>query len=783
MFIVYSGVQSVLSREHHTIGKCPISVSSYHPVLDELERQKEPPPPPKPVFEWKPVELSFTKEKKPFFEHCLSSYLREQLQSAHAEASIHRQTLVVHPLPEASELHNWDEHVREILDSCSANFSTAEQKLSKEAIGKVWEKLHAYGNEHPDFYFAPDKENILVAGSGETVNAVLRLIDDITETEVVMTKTLKLPLKHVKYLLKFCKRQIEAIDPPVCIVEDSAKLSPLVVTGVQRSLNQLENLISEKVGSAQEDALLLSAAAYKLLSSKRGVGKLEETIGTCSGSVVYTLEKAEGGSGDGLFTVLSHNVALCKAVTDNVKTLIFEKQVPLAPEKRKICMASYKEWRTFVERHTNDHFLSIRSDGEVVVIVGEAISVPDVVNKVKSFIAEQTAITDTFELPRAQWQVIRDHLQHKLTAIQKDCQDVEWTLPKSGADHATSVSIRLRGDPKTIQDIQGRLELLTNEVYTKDVTLQPKPGLKQAVDKMGLKRHELQQKYKAVIETEFRMLPHSQSDTCRPDSVKTQVLVRATTPVGVRVKVVSGDFTRQQTDVLVNFVSEVPNFQAPVMAALIEAGGDELRQDLASEGKLHLATAHVCSHGKLPCSVLLHLVVPTYTIGSRFENVLCEALDQIRRFTTNHRRIHIVPLTASPFNSPVQLYAEKVLQALEDLSEDTDVSIFVEDNTCKDLFEEKMRSYDYHIIPSQPDSRATASMTASFATSVLPSRDLAHSLKEAVKIKKGNMLDVQVGYLANKTHGYRTHISLLHIFLYFIFRLMFTLTPLILNWS
>ena len=107
------------------------------------------------------MELSFTNEKRPFFEHCLSSFLREQFQSAHAEASIHRLTLVVHPLPEASELHNWDEQVREILDSCSANFSRAEQKLSKEAIGKVLEKLHAYSNEHPDFYFAPDNENIL----------------------------------------------------------------------------------------------------------------------------------------------------------------------------------------------------------------------------------------------------------------------------------------------------------------------------------------------------------------------------------------------------------------------------------------------------------------------------------------------------------------------------------------------------------------------------------------------------------------------------------------------
>ena len=581
----------------------------------------------------------------------------------------------------------------------------------------------------------------MVAGSGETVNEFIQLINDITETEVVMTKTLKLPLKHVKYLLKFCKRQIEAIDPPVCIVEDSAKLSPLVVTGVQRSLNHLENLISKKVGLAQEDALLLSAAAYKLLSSRRGVRKLEETFGTFSGSIVYTLEKAEGGSGDGWFTVLSHNVALCKAVTEEVKTLIFEKQVALTPEKRRICMASYKLWRTFVERHTNDHFLSIRSDGEVVVIVGEAVTVPDVVNNVKSFIAEQTAITDTFELPRAQWQVIRDHLQHYLIAIQKDFQDVEWSLPKSGADHANSVSILLRGNPWAIQDIKGRLELLTNEVYAKDVILQPKPGLRQAVYKMALMRCELQQKHKAVIETEFRMLPHFQCDTCRLDSVKTQVLVQATTPVGVTIKVVSGDFTRQQTDVLVNFVSEVPNFQAPVMAALIEAGGDELRQDLASEGKLHLATAHVCSHGKLPCSVLLHLVVPTYTIGSRFENVLCEALDQIRRFTTNHRRIHIVPLTASPFNSPVQLYADKVFQVLEGLIGDIDVSIFVEDDTCKDLFEEKMRSYDYHIIPLQPDSHATTSI----ATPVLPPRELAHSLKEAVKIMKGSMFDVQVG--------------------------------------
>ena len=304
------------------------------------------------------------------------------------------------------------------------------------------------------------------------------------------------------------------------------------------------------------------------------------------------------------------------------------------------------------------------------------------------------------------------------------------------------MTIDLRGDPVAVEHTKGMLESLSNEIFFKDIKLSPKPGLKQVIDNNVVSmRHEIQKKHDAVVEIELTEPPQVRGRQAR---LRSNSLIKASTSGGVRVKVVTGEFASEQTDVLVSFVTETPDFHSPVLSTLIKVGGDEVRhslQQLPKERLLH-GTAHSCSHGRLPCSLLVHIVVPTYsTSSSTFTNVLSEALPQIVQFTSGYRKISITPLTAFPFNCPVDLYAEKVLEALDSMSDDTDVSVYVENSSCKQVFEERMKTNKYYIFPPMPVGLKTT------GNSPAANADLNSSLQKAVKIIKASILEVKVGNL------------------------------------
>ena len=736
-------MESVVSKDHK-VGNFILSFSAYHSVLDELDQYKEPPPPPpQPEYTWGTMKRPLMPVQKNFCGYCISSFLGEQLHTVHAKISIEAKELKIEPLEGASQLQNWEDQVNKLLDDCLSDFTTAEQELNQDAVTKVWMRLEAFKSEHADLHYVPrvDSSTIKVAGSKKSVNAALQLISEVTETEVEMNKTFKLPPKHVKYLLKFHRREIEAIKPSVKIVAESARVSQLVVTGVKKSLDSLDTLVSEKLQLAHEEVLPLSTTAHKLLTSRRGTGKLTEALATedISSEVIHVVEKVNGG---GQLTLVSRNRPIVAVAIKYVKNLIVEQKIFLTPEKQRICTGDNLEWRNFIETHTNEHFLAIKVIGEEVVVVGEALTVPDIVKKVEKLLSEQTAVTTIFELPRAKWQVLRRNLFEKIEAVQKDRPSVQWILPKSDVMQAKTVSISLRGDPVIVEHVKGSLELITNEVRTKEITLPPQTGIKQVVESMELKRHEFQEKYKAVVEIELNEPVKLATPFKARGQSGAKLLVKATTPAGVRVKVMTGDFAREQTDIVVNFVTESPDFHTPVLSALVKVGGSEVQQDLQSKGKLLVGTAHVCSRGRLPCSSLVHVVVPTYTTNPRiFETVLSEALPQVIQVTSDCRRMVITPLTAAPFHCPVQVYADKVLGALGTMFDyNTDVSdvfVFVENASCKDIFEETMKSNNYHVFPPVVDYRAANSSHSSTV-------DLNLSLQRSVTIKKGSILDVHV---------------------------------------
>ena len=729
----------MLEKGEHKLGNHVLSVSTYHSVLDELDQYNEPPTASKLLYEWAPIEKALDSSQTSFFQHCLPSF-NEQLQDFHAKANIRCQNLIIEPLEKAFELNNWEDEVKRLLEKCLSDFSTAEKELDKDAVMKVCQKIEAFREDHTDLHYDLCDSLMKVSGRLSTVNAVIQLISDVTEMEIEITKTMKLPIKHVKYLMKFHRSDMAAIRPPIQIAEEPMKL---VVTGVKKSLECLDTLVQEKLQLAQEEVLPLSATTYKLLTSRRGIVKLEEIMKQFSSAIVYTVERANG---DGQLLVVSDQKVFTTLATDAVRKIIIEEKVFLTPEKQRICTGDNHEWRSFIKKHSKEYFLAIKVVGEEVVVVGEAIIVTSIVKKVEELLSEQKAVTVAFELPRAKWQAMRQFRQEKIDAIQIDRSNVLMSFPKSDSEEAKTVSISLRGERTAVEHTKGMLKTLSNEILFKTIKLSPKPGLKKVMDTVATMRYEIQQKHHAIIEVELTELTqhkaHGQQARLRSNSI-----IRACTSGGVRVKVVTGEFAREQTDVIVSFVTEIPDFNSPGLSALVKAGGDEVRRSLQqlSQRKLLNGTVHTCSHGTLPCSLLVHVVVPTYSANPKaFENVISEALPQVIQFMSGYRRIIITPLTAFPFKCPINLYAEKVLEALDNMTVDSaDVSVFVENASCKQVFEERMKTKQYYIFLPMPIDHKANNTPVSNA-------DLSRSLQKAVKIVKGSILEVDVSNFSIK---------------------------------
>lgn len=760
-----SDVQKVLKKAVHEIGPTRLLVSPYHPVLAELEEAPLPPPsPPKPTYKWEPLEEQLSLELKQFYEHILPK-LNESLQAVHATAMVQRGKLSVQPKDEAAFLPDWEEQTREVLSRFAQDFNTAEQPVSGERKADILESLLKAKEECPDLvYTLPRGRNIVkISGSSTTVQSVIETLNNIVETEEEITLDSTFSPKHADYVMKFARQEIHAINPPVQLDRHPRIPGKTTICGLKRSLDSLRAVAHEKISQAHQDTIPLSVAAHRLLQGKRGMLKIEECLGDTGSAVLYGLEKLDRAAQ--VYIMAPHQYA-CTIAKKSIERLIHEKRITLSSGKRSICSGSTQEWRALVEKVTSEHFVSVRVDGDIVVIVGEESFVPGIAEQVEQYVMEQGAITVTFELKAAEWKIIRDDgtVSRKLKAVQEDCtkQRVRFSFPQSGGE-SSLVSIELHGDPIAVENAKGRLYLLLRSVKSREVIIPPRPGLDQIGRQMLLKRNELQDQHGVVIEQEFVERKTTGRAFSRQKSANSSMepmrLLTAMNEIGIKVSVYVGDYTRKGCDALVSFVTPTAAYDAPVIASLIREGGVKTKQAIEAIYKgTHLLGTVINSHsGNLPCSQLIHAVIPPYVDGKEREvNYLDSVLEQILQGDTpsSHNNILITPLTCHPCNYPEDLCAERLLQVINQsesqlgMYADITVMIFVEDESHKAVFESCMRQWGYNIITTKQrgDSHSSVSLTMSQPQMADPvqQKALADSLRSVVKITKGSILDVQV---------------------------------------
>ena len=770
LFIVFFiGHQKILDQEMHSLGTQPLTITSYHPVLAEIEQTDSissdtpPPLPPRPnyPYAWPSIREQITPESESYYIHTLKE-MNNDLLVIYGEAGIHQGCLEVKPLELAHTLLDWNTQVHIVLNKYKQHLQKAELPIEPQAITMVLDHLAKFKEMHRDLYYNFAGGVLKMAGHSQSVLAATEVINNMLTEEIEISIDIERPPRDIEYLLKFAKNEIKAVQPPVKIETDRDNPGKLSICGVKKSLDRVKQIADEKLSQVHTENIPLTQTAHRLLSGRQGKKKIAEHLEDTMKSVAYVLQKIEQREEyTHQVCILSSDSVSCSTAKRKISSLIVEKKIQLSSERSSIC--SSQEWKHLTEEMASEFFARINVSGSVITLTGQDIALQRIEERIDSFLDVQNAVTEEFPVNGAKWRIITEQQPHKLKALEKDATIMKVKLEapmKVGDDY--EVFIILRGDVKSVGNIKGRLEMMLVEVIEKEVPLQPEPGLHQVITQgfLGAKCSELEFKHKVVIKYDSKEVSPTPARSSlqrlgsRSEPNAPHRLLHANSPNGFKVTVYSGDYTKKRCDALTTFISETPDFQEDVFMTLAATGGHEVRSDieasLGARTRLISATVHKTQAvGNLKCSELYHVVLPCYTGAPRSNAVVERALhDFFSQVCMNNNEVIITPFTCPPLNYPVGVCAQAILNVLASMSlgiySDLSVMIFIENAKNKGTFEEKMRDLGYHIYHNQiaPPVNNTALLTQSSRR--VGGRGSTDTLKNAIKISKGNMLDLEV---------------------------------------
>lgn len=261
--------------------------------------------------------------------------------------------------------------------------------------------------------------------------------------------------------------------------------------------------------------------------------------------------------------------------------------------------------------------VTVDNFSQSVTVTGSENIVTDVIDKLKSFLLEQTSIEEQFTIGYHQWHVIYKDMPQELESIKLAVQgkdvDVQWQKP---SELPEDVNIIIRGEPVVVDEVKGKLEVLVKKICLREETLRHIPVASKVLESMKDKIYVLQTKHGASIDAyTTNDKPSSSQSTADLAAVK---YCSATCSNDVRISVYSGDFTRHnQVDTIVVFIPPNPNLlDDSNLKMLFSAGGADLQNDfmvMSSQFLKQNPGLMFQSHpGKLKCSELLHCFLPPW---------------------------------------------------------------------------------------------------------------------------------------------------------------------------
>ena len=696
-------------------------MSDYIPLLSQSSYSSSNPPPipvRKDVYSWVAVKEHISSESQNYYLH-IQKKMNDELFRIQGECHISRNLLEIKPFSDAAQIPDWDHQVHQIINRHKNRFVTATLPIEPNSVSKIIEYLSSIKETNPDLHFDFNGSKLLIAGHERTVANVTKTVNEKLSEEIEISFALEKPQRYTEYILKFADEEIKCIRPPVKIEKDSKTPGGVSIIGVQKSLEQVRKIVENKMKGIHEEVIYLNPFAYRLLYSRSGKARLNEKFKDIQESIVYVFEKTEQQQSEygHQLSILSPISPTCTVAKRSASSLICEKKIPLSPERSTIIASP--DWKKMVEKYTNEYFVHINVRGDVIVLTGEEKYLETIAEQIITTIDVQHSVTNEIPVSGVKWQLLYEHQQAKLKAIQDDAKKmkVKLSLPPGKPDSG-DVLITLRGDVRSVDNIKTKLEMLVSEIIVKEAIISPQVGLNNVMENklVGLKIRDLQKEHSVLIKYNITESINKQARGHRGSfAAGIQRVINASSPSGLRVRVYTGDPNKKKCDALAVFVSERPDEDHPIMSSMATIGGSDVRNDIdiSLKSRQHLipATIHRSSYvGQLSCAEIFYPILPCYdrrNFSNRAKRLVETAVSELfEKAVVSHNDIIITSFTGPPHNYPVEIYAECVLSALVNVGiyNDAIISIFIDKNDHKEVFQEKMKSLGYTRIcdPSHP---------------------------------------------------------------------------------
>ncbi len=692
-----------------------------------------------------------------------SKYMMQRLEkmnmdlfNVHGIASIVDRLLEVRPYDLAKEIDDWEYRVGKIIKQHKTDFRSVSIPLKKSTESAVIEYLYGIQQKCEDFSsFDIGDGEYEINGGSQKVNEALEHINNMTVKEIEISCEYKKPPHLIDYFIKFGKKEVNSIHPPVTIIRSQDNPGIVVIRGVKESIQKIEAIANEKLLSLSTDYVPLTQSAHRLLVSTRGKQKLKNCLGSTLDIILYTFEKTasrEEYTHQACITSSdAASVAVAKRIFDN---LCREEKILLQQDQ--IELLSTDRWNRLIEQFGNELFVSVRTSRDIITVTGEETDTKKVALEIRRFLSAQDDTTEEFQVSSPVWDVICTQLKDKLERVYKEASQnkVHVVLPTQDED-AARVVIVMTGNIRYIENVKVRLSHMIDEVLLRDVPLPPKVGLHRLVEKGILKTKclELSRTNKVVIR--FEIDTDNDLVTNQENEQNSHRIMNATSAAtGVRIALFTGNYAQQKCDAIVTFIPENPKFSESVFTVLGNAGGREVQNDLqATLGSQKLISASVYRTqytGNMKCHGLFHIVLPKIEShgNSTFQqDALKKTLQNVLQQAKNYKYNTLVfsPLTGPPLCYPADLYAQILSSTVCDIksgshTSDLSIQVFV-DNECEsEEFELALKDNNFHI--HDHNRLEYVPISKPNVTRQLGNPD---SLQKAVKITTGDMLDLQVG--------------------------------------
>jgi O-acetyl-ADP-ribose deacetylase len=144
-----------------------------------------------------------------------------------------------------------------------------------------------------------------------------------------------------------------------------------------------------------------------------------------------------------------------------------------------------------------------------------------------------------------------------------------------------------------------------------------------------------------------------------------EILLKSEITIGKRrkLRLVRGDITERNVDVIVNAANSNLNHGGGVAAAIVAKGGQIIQDESDKIGYVPVGNAVMTTAGKLPCKAVIHVVGPRYGEGKE-EKKLRLAINNVLNLAeqNNFKSISIPAISTGIFGFPKEKCAKILVE-------------------------------------------------------------------------------------------------------------------------